>query len=88
MWGWNPGSPVWETETLPLYQQSRSFYWTQLMLQWFLRFSEFPEFNEFNESSAPFRENWNNNAHSSIAMPCFTFFSSNAVLKVVSETIT
>ena len=38
-------------------QHSRSLYWTQFMLQWFLRFPEFAEFTEFNESSAPFREN-------------------------------
>ena len=42
--------------TRPLDQrlQNRSLYWTQFMLQRFLRF---PEIAEFNESSGPFREN-------------------------------
>ena len=31
--------------------------WSQIMLQWFIRFPEFAEFMDFSESFAPFRKN-------------------------------
>ena len=43
-----PTRHTWETGSLN---------WAQLMLQWFIRFSEFAEITEFNESSTAFSGN-------------------------------